>query len=73
MEIKTSPMSTLTIYPKNKAEEKLYLQLAKVLKSKINREAKSPYNPEFVKKILKGQKEIRAGKGVKIKVDDLWK
>lgn len=66
-------MSTLTIYPKTKAEEKLYLQLAKVLKSKINRETKSPYNTEFVKKILKGQKEIREGKGVKIKVEDLWK
>ncbi len=66
-------MSTLTIYPKNKEEEKVYLQLAKVLKSKISRETKSPYNTDFVKKILKGQKEIREGKGVKIKVDDLWK
>ncbi len=34
-------MSTFTIYPKNKDEEKVYLQLAKVLKSKISREIKS--------------------------------
>jgi hypothetical protein len=66
-------MAPLTIYPKTKEEEKVYLQLAKVLKSQINRETKAPYNPEFVKKILEGQKEIREGKGVKIKVGDLWK
>jgi hypothetical protein len=66
-------MSTLIIYPKSKEEEKVYLQLAKLLKSKINRDSKSPYNPEFVKKILKGKKEIQEGKGVKIKVEDLWK
>jgi hypothetical protein len=54
-------MSTLTIYPKTKEEEKVYLQLAKLLKSKINRDAKSPYNPEFVKKILKGRKERTYG------------
>jgi hypothetical protein len=66
-------MAPLTIYPKNKEEEKFYLQLAKLLKSKINRETKSPYKPAFVSKILKGQKEIREGKGHKIKVEDLWK
>jgi hypothetical protein len=29
-------MSTLTIYPKTKEEEKVYLQLAKLLKSKMS-------------------------------------
>jgi hypothetical protein len=66
-------MSTLTIYPKSKEEEKVYLQLAKMLKSKIDRQKRSPYNPNFVKKILKGQKEIKEGKGVKIRMEDLWK
>jgi hypothetical protein len=66
-------MSTITIYPKNKEEEKVYLQLAKFLKSKINRETKSPYKPAIVKKVLKGEKEIREGKGTKIKIEDLWK
>ncbi len=66
-------MTALTIYPKNKEEEKMYLQLAKVLKSKVNRQPKDAYKPEFVKKILKGQKEIREGKGVKVNIEDLWK
>lgn len=34
---------------------------------------KSPYNPEFVTKILDGSKEISEGKGTKIPLEDLWK
>ncbi len=33
----------------------------------------SPYNPEFVKEILKAREDIKNGKGVKIGVEDLWK
>ena len=36
----------------------------------------SPYNPEFVKKILQGDKDIKEGTGRKITIDelnDLWK
>lgn len=66
-------MSTITIYPKNKEEEKVYLQLVKLLKSKINRETESPYKPAIVKKVLKGEKEIREGKGTKIKIENLLK
>ena len=39
---------------------------------KIEKEEK-PYNPEFVKEILDAEQSIKDGKGVKIKLEDLWK
>ena len=36
----------------------------------------TPYNKQFVKKILNGEQAIRAGKGVRINIDELanfWK
>jgi hypothetical protein len=35
-------------------------------------EEKSPYDPEFVKMIQQGDEALKAGKGVKVDVDDLW-
>jgi hypothetical protein len=46
--------------------------LAKSLGFEIATEEK-PYNPEFVKEILEAEQSIRNGKGVKIKLEDLWK
>jgi hypothetical protein len=46
--------------------------LAKALGFEILQEEK-PYNPEFVKEILEAEKSIKDGKGVKIKLEDLWK
>ena len=31
-----------------------------------------PYNPEFVKEILYAEQSIKDGKGMKIKLEDLW-
>jgi hypothetical protein len=31
------------------------------------------YNPEFVNKILKGDEDRKAGKGIKVDIDNLWK
>jgi len=33
----------------------------------------TPYNPEFVKRVLLADEEIEQGKGVKIAISDLWK
>ena len=33
----------------------------------------SPYDPEFVKKILQGREDSKNGKSVSIALDDLWK
>ena len=46
--------------------------LAKSLGFEIEEKDK-PYNPEFVKEILEAEQSIRDGKGVKIKLEDLWK
>jgi hypothetical protein len=46
--------------------------LAKSLGFEIIEEEK-PYNPEFVKEILDAEQSIKDGKGVKIKLEDLWK
>lgn len=47
--------------------------LAKSLGFEIVEENEKPYNSEFVKEILDAEKSIKEGKGVKIKVEDLWK
>ena len=40
---------------------------------KKKEETEKPYNPEFIKKIKQGKKDIAAGKGMKVTIDDLWK
>jgi hypothetical protein len=47
--------------------------LAKSLGFEIVEENEKPYNSEFVKEILEAEKSIKEGKGVKIKIEDLWK
>ena len=39
----------------------------------FEKEIEKPYNPEFVKEILEASQSIKDGKGVKIKLEDLWK
>lgn len=49
--------------------------LAKSLGFEIEKEEK-PYNPEFVKEILEGEKQIKEGKGIKMTMEELnalWK
>ena len=38
-----------------------------------NKKEESPYNPEFVAKIMEGEKNRLEGKMTRINVDDLWK
>jgi len=45
----------------------------KIKKQTAERNKKSPYDPEFLAKIRKGDEDIEKGKSVKISVDDLWK
>jgi len=47
--------------------------LAKSLGFEIVQEIEKPYNLEFVKEILEAEKSIKDGKGIKIKLEDLWK
>lgn len=45
----------------------------KVKKTEEVKEEESPYDPEFVNKIRKGDEDIRNGNCVKIAIEDLWK
>ena len=65
-------METLIIRPRNKEELTALKAAMRVLKIDFETR-KSPYNPEFVKEILKSREDFRNGKGVKIAVEDLWK
>ena len=50
--------------------------LAKSLGFEIAENVEKPYTPEFVKKILEGEKQIREGKGIKMTMEELnalWK
>ncbi|MEL1253968.1 DUF2683 family protein [Flavobacterium sp. DGU38] len=45
--------------------------LAKSLGFEIVEEKEKPYNPEFVKEILQGQKDIKEGRGIKMTMEEL--
>jgi len=65
-------METVIAHPANKEQLNALKAFMKALKVDFQVE-KSPYNPEFVAKIEKSRQEIKEGKGVQIKVEDLWK
>jgi hypothetical protein len=65
-------METLIAHPTNKEQLTAIKAFMKALKVDFKVE-KNAYDPEFVAKIELSRQEIREGKGVRIKVDDLWK
>ncbi|WP_175635704.1 DUF2683 family protein [Pedobacter ghigonis] len=65
-------METLIIHPKNKEQLSAIKAFIKALKIDFTTE-KSRYKPEFVAKIKRSQAQMKAEKGVKIAVEDLWK
>lgn len=65
-------METLIVHPDN--EEQLTAIKAVLNALKITfEEEKSIYNSEFVAEILQAEEDIKNGKGVKIRTEDLWK
>ena len=47
--------------------------LSKALGFEIEKTEEKPYNPEFVAMILKGQEELRQGKGIRMTMEELKK
>ena len=45
--------------------------LAKSLGFEIIEEKEKPYNEEFVKEILQGQKDIKEGRGIKMTMEEI--
>ncbi len=68
-------MEAIIIHPQNKQLANLFEQLAKTLNVPFEKtkDAKSPYNAEFVAKMKESRKQAREGKTVKINLDEIWK
>jgi len=67
-------METLTLHPDNEEQMNIFTALAKALKVKFETsKEEKPYKPEFVEKILQGDKEFKDGEFKVIKTEDLWK
>jgi len=67
-------METLIMHPKNKEQVAALKAIAKALKVTFESDKSSKYDPEFVAKILAGEKEKNDGeKGLRMDVDNLWK
>jgi hypothetical protein len=49
---------------------KAFMKALKI-KYEVSKEAKSPYNPEFVEKILASKKQIAEGKFTEVKAENL--
>lgn len=65
-------MGTLIVQPDTKEKLDALKAFLKALKISFE-ESKSPYNPEFVAKIKRGEKDIATGKTKSISLDDIWK
>lgn len=65
-------METIILHPTSKEQVSLFEQLAKALNVPFEKE-ESPYDPEFVVKIKKGEKAAKEGKGMKADMGNLWK
>jgi hypothetical protein len=65
-------METLIVHPDSKEQLDAMKAFMKAFKISFEDE-KSQYNPEFVEMIRQGDEDLKAGKGVKVDIDNLWK
>ena len=65
-------MGTLIVHPDSKEKLTTLKAFLKALKIPFEEE-KSPYNPEFVAKMLQGDEDIKSGRTKNITLDDIWK
>lgn len=65
-------METLTVHPQNKEQSSALEIILKAMNIPFKKE-ESPYNPEFVAKIKRGEKAAKEGKGMKVDMANLWK
>ncbi|TAE35561.1 MAG: hypothetical protein EAY66_08575 [Sphingobacteriales bacterium] len=60
-------------HPTTLEETNVLKAFVKALKIKFEVSKEKAYDEKFVQEILKADKDIEAGKGVKIEMSDLWK
>jgi len=65
-------MTYLIVHPDNHDKLTAVKAVLKVLNVDFD-EANTAYNAEFIAKMAEGEEDIKAGRTVKITLDDLWK
>jgi len=65
-------MERLIVHPENKAQLNAVKQVLKAMKVSFEKK-EQPYNPEFVEKILQGDKDFKEGNFTKVDLENLWK
>ncbi|RWY55579.1 DUF2683 family protein [Mucilaginibacter gilvus] len=65
-------MTTIIVHPKDEQQLEAIKALLKTAEVSFEEE-NDDYDPEFVAMVLKGDEEIKAGKGSKVDVKNLWK
>lgn len=65
-------METLIIHA-DREKIRALKQFLKAFNISFEKDEESPYNQEFVDKVLMADKDIEDGKGKKIPLEDLWK
>ena len=66
-------MAPVTIHPKDQQQWSALKIIFEAMNVPFEKEEESPYNPEFVAKIKRGEKAAKEGKGMKVDMDNLWK
>ena len=61
----------ITLKNVKKKDLPIFESLAKSLGFEITKKEEKLYNPEFVKKILEGEKDIEEGKGITMTMEEL--
>jgi|HubBroStandDraft_6_1064221.scaffolds.fasta_scaffold4011480_2 hypothetical protein len=67
-------METLIVKPKSKEQLTALKAIMKALKVdfKAEKNAESPYSPEFVAKMKKSEEDVKAGRTTNIQPADIW-
>lgn len=66
-------MEALLVYPENNKQMKALKAVMVALNVRFEKKEDSPYDPEFVAKIKRGDEDILKGNTTKITLDDICK
>ena len=66
-------MEALSVYPENTKQLKAIKAVMVALNVRFEKKEDSPYDPEFVAKIRRGDEDILKGNTHKVTLDEIWK
>jgi sialic acid synthase SpsE len=72
--VESEIMEAITVHPKSKEQLTTIAAILKALKIPFKKiKSEEEYDTDFVKEILQAKEDIKNGKGIAIKTEDLWK